>query len=157
YCRGVSELEALFGPRPAFAAGAPFGIGEIKPRDYRAILSAIWDNKDQLARFWRLLTEGACDACALGSAGLHDWTHSADQVHLCERRVASMRDRLMPMMADAETLLADVDALRRLSSRAEFLQLGRIPFPMRRRVGERGFRRVSWDEAFLEIGESLAR
>ena len=43
-------------------------------------------------------------------------------------------------------MLADVKPLKRLSG-AELRELGRLPYPMIRRKGERGFTRVSWDEA----------
>jgi anaerobic selenocysteine-containing dehydrogenase len=42
--------------------------------------------------------------------------------------------------------LEDVSALQRLSSK-ELRALGRLPEPMIRRRGERGFRMVSWEEA----------
>jgi molybdopterin-dependent oxidoreductase alpha subunit len=43
-------------------------------------------------------------------------------------------------------VLADVEALRTLDGK-ELRNLGRLPYPMLRRAGERGFSRVSWDEA----------
>ena len=79
-----------------------------------------------------MLTKGVCDGCALGVAGLHDWT--IDGVHLCTTRL-----RLLEVnTADAldPVVLADVEPLRRRSG-AELRGLGRLGHPMRRRRGER--------------------
>ena len=50
----------------------------------------------------------------------------------------------MPALDPA--VLADVKPLRKHSG-AELRELGRLPYPMVRRRGDRGFQRVSWDEA----------
>jgi anaerobic selenocysteine-containing dehydrogenase len=50
------------------------------------------------------------------------------------------------MGALPERALADVEALRALSNE-ELHRLGRIPYPLLRRAGEKGFSRISWDEA----------
>src|SRR3989442_9475185 len=42
--------------------------------------------------------------------------------------------------------LGDVKALRSKSSR-DLRELGRLPYPMIRHRGNRGFRRISWDDA----------
>jgi molybdopterin-dependent oxidoreductase alpha subunit len=92
-----------------------------------------------------------CDGCALGVAGLHDWT--LDGWHLCLTRLSLLEVNTADPL-DHE-LLGDAYALRRLSG-AELRGLGRLAFPMRRRAGERGFRRVDWDEALDAVAVGLA-
>ena len=41
---------------------------------HKEILRALWQNRDSLPRAWRILNEGVCDGCALGTRGLKDWT-----------------------------------------------------------------------------------
>lgn len=53
-------------------------------------------------------------------------------------------------------VLEDVEALKGRRSR-ELRLLGRLPYPMLRRKGERGFRRVSWDEALGLAADYLRR
>ena len=125
-----------------WASLKPFGIGEGRPNNYREIVRAIGDNRDQLGYAWRILTQGTCDGCALGTKGIRDWT--MPEVHLCNVRLRLLRLNTMPAVDPA--VLADVDALRRRTS-AELRDLGRVPFPMVRRSGDAGFTRISWDEA----------
>jgi molybdopterin-dependent oxidoreductase alpha subunit len=98
-----------------------------------------------------VLTKGVCDGCALGVAGLHDWT--LDGVHLCTTRL----ELLGLNTADPldHRLLLDVGPLRRRST-TELRELGRLAHPMRRRRGERGFTRVTWDEALDTLAGALA-
>ena len=51
-----------------------FGLGEQKPHHYREMLKIAWANRDQLPFAWRILNDGVCDGCALGTSGLSDWT-----------------------------------------------------------------------------------
>lgn len=125
-----------------WASWKPFGIGEQHPNNFGEIARAIWENRDEAGFAWRILSQGVCDGCALGVAGLHDWT--MDGVHLCNIRLRLLRLNTMPALDPA--VLGDVAALRAKSS-AELRALGRLPYPMVRRRGEAGFRRVSWDEA----------
>src|SRR5687767_11628312 len=135
----------------AYVSPVPFGLGHVKPRHYRAMLKIIWDNRDALPHAWNVLTRGTCDGCALGTIGLHDWTLREDAVHLCTVRRELLRLNTMGAIASAEEKLSDVSALMKLDSKS-LRDLGRIPFPMRRRAGERGFSRISWDTAFAELG-----
>lgn len=125
-----------------WASRKPFGIGERRPNNYLEIWNAIVENRDQLGYAWRILTNGVCDGCALGTSGLRDWT--VDEVHLCNIRLRLLRLNTMPALDPA--VLADVAVLRGRSGR-ELRALGRLPYPMLRRRGEPGFRRISWDEA----------
>ncbi len=70
-----------------------------------------WENRDQLPFAWRILDQGTCDGCALGTTGLRDWT--LEGVHLCMVRLELMRLNTMPALDPAR--LADVSALRPLS------------------------------------------
>jgi molybdopterin-dependent oxidoreductase alpha subunit len=108
-----------------------------------------WENRAHPAYAWKVISQGVCDGCALGVAGLHDWT--IDGVHLCTTRL----ELLELNTADAfdPVLLADVEALRDHSG-ARLRALGRLAHPMRRRRGERGFTRISWDEALARIGDA---
>ncbi len=129
---------------------APFGIGRTKPKHFRDMAGVIWDNRDNLGYAWKIISRGVCDGCALGVAGLHDWT--IDGVHLCMTRLNLLRLNTMPAMDPAK--LADVASLAGLDNR-ELRSLGRLAYPMLRRKGERGFRRIGWDEALALAGTRL--
>ncbi|MGH9935120.1 MAG: FdhF/YdeP family oxidoreductase, partial [Blastocatellia bacterium] len=121
---------------------APNGVGHVKPNHYLEMAKVVWRNRDQLPFAWRILTQGVCDGCALGTSGIHDFT--MDGVHLCMVRLELMRLNTGPAL-DVRRL-EDADALARLPA-AELRELGRLPYPMLRRRGEKGFARVAWDEA----------
>ncbi len=129
---------------------APNGIGHIKPNHYLEMAKVVWRNRDQLPFAWRILTRGVCDGCALGTAGVRDFT--MDGVHLCMVRLELMRLNTMPALDVSR--LEDVGTLAQMSA-AELRELGRLPYPMLRRRGERGFTRIAWDEA-LKIAASRA-
>jgi len=120
----------------------PNGVGEQKPRHYRDIAKTVWDNKRSLPWAWRILRKGVCDGCALGVAGFHDWTITG--VHLCTTRLELLKVNTARAIADGE--LRDVKALQKLNGR-ELRELGRLAYPMVRRTGDRGFTRISWDDA----------
>ncbi|HEX8805181.1 MAG TPA: molybdopterin-dependent oxidoreductase, partial [Acidimicrobiales bacterium] len=148
----MSLREQLTGWNPRLWAGwRPNGVGEQKPKHYAEMARAAWANRAHPLHAWRILTRGACDGCALGVAGLHDWT--IDGVHLCTTRL----DLLELNTADPVDpgLLGDVAPLRSRSG-AALRALGRLAHPMRRRRGERGFRRVSWDEALDTLAGGIA-
>ncbi len=120
----------------------PNGIGQVKPNHYLDMAKIVWRNRDQLPFAWRILTKGVCDGCALGTAGIHDFT--MDGVHLCMVRLELMRLNTAPAL-DVK-LLDDAERLSRMSA-TELRELGRLPYPMLRRKWETGFRRISWDDA----------
>ena len=137
---------------PSLWAGwKPFGIGEIKPHHFFEIVKTFWENKRHPLYAWRLLTRGCCDGCSLGTTGMHDWTMSG--IHLCTIRLNLLQLNTMPMMP-WQRLENDLTALRELSS-TQLRHLGRLPYPMVRKRGEAGFRRVSWDEALDLIAARL--
>lgn len=128
----------------------PFGLGQTKPKHFRDMLGIVWRNRDNLPHAWRILTRGVCDGCALGVAGLHDWTIPG--VHLCMTRLNLLRLNTAPSL-DVKAL-EDVSKLRRLNN-AQLRELGRIPYPLVRRRGEPGFLRITWDEANALLAKRL--
>jgi molybdopterin-dependent oxidoreductase alpha subunit len=128
----------------------PYGIGEVKPNHYGEIVRTIWENRDSLPYAWRILSKGVCDGCALGVAGFRDWTIKG--VHLCTTRLNLLR--LNTMGALDPSVLTDVAALRAMSG-AELRHVGRLPYPMIRRRGDPGFRRVGWEEALNLVASGI--
>lgn len=143
--------EQLTGWNPSLWAGwRPNGVGEQKPNHYREMAKVAWTNRKHPQYAWDVLTKGACDGCALGVTGLHDWTIQG--VHLCTTRLQLLE--LNTADAFDPAILADVEALRTRSS-TELRSLGRLAHPMRRRRGEPGFRRIDWDEALTALADGL--
>jgi molybdopterin-dependent oxidoreductase alpha subunit len=136
--------------RDQWVGWRPNGIGEQKPNHYGAIVHTIWDNRRELPYAMRILRKGVCDGCALGVAGFHDWTISG--VHLCTTRLDLLK--LNTARAIDEQHFADGDALARLDGR-RLRELGRLAYPMVRRKGDRGFTRVSWDDALDLVAERI--
>ncbi len=133
-----------------WASKMPFGIGQQHPNNFKEVFRAVGENKDELPFAWRIINQGVCDGCALGVAGLHDWTTSG--IHLCNIRLRLLRLNTMPALDPA--LLADVEPLRTRKS-AELRELGRLPYPMIRQKGDRGFRRITWDDALDQIAARI--
>jgi molybdopterin-dependent oxidoreductase alpha subunit len=131
-----------------WASLVPLGLGEQKPHHFISMARIAWANRDELPFAYRILTKGVCDGCALGTTGLHDWTMKG--THLCMVRLELLRLNTAPAL-DPDRL-ADVVSLRSLTSK-ELRDLGRLPEPMVRRAGDRGFRVIGWDEA-LDIAAS---
>ena len=128
--------------RELWVGWRPNGVGEQKPNHYGAIVRTIWDNRRALPYATRILRKGVCDGCALGVAGFHDWTISG--VHLCTTRLDLLKVNTARALDDAG--LTDVGALARLDGR-QLRELGRLAHPMVRYRGDRGFRRVTWEDA----------
>ncbi len=120
----------------------PFGLGQTKPHHFLEMGKVAWRNRDEAGYAWRILRDGVCDGCALGTSGLRDWT--LDGVHLCMVRLDLLRLNTMPALDPA--VLADAEALAARGSTA-LRGLGRLAHPMLRRAGEPGFRRIGWPEA----------
>jgi len=131
-------------------SAAPFGIGHHKPKHFRDMMRVAWANRDNLGYAWKVLSKGVCDGCALGVAGFHDWT--IEGTHLCMTRLNLLRLNTMPALD--VNLLSDVAKLKSLSN-AELRELGRLPYPMLRSRGEKGFRRISWDDAYARIAQRI--
>ncbi|MBT3351101.1 MAG: FdhF/YdeP family oxidoreductase [Nitrospinaceae bacterium] len=136
---------------PALWVGlVPNGFGKVKPNHYRDMLKVVWQNRDELPFAWRILRDGVCDGCALGTTGLHDFT--MDGIHLCMSRLNLLR--LNTMRGMDVSVLEDIEGLKKMTG-AELRELGRLPFPMIRRRGEPGFRRIDWDEAYGVMAERI--
>ncbi len=88
------------------------------------------------------MTQGVCDGCSLGTTGMKDWT--LDGIHLCNVRLRLLRLNTMPPLNPA--VLSNISHLRGKSNQ-ELRNLGRLSYPLMRRRGERGFRRVTWEQA----------
>jgi molybdopterin-dependent oxidoreductase alpha subunit len=147
----VSWREQFGGWNPRLWAGwRPNGLGEQKPHHYRDMARTAWTNRRHLGYALQVLTKGACDGCALGVTGLHDWT--IDGVHLCSTRLELLRINTADALDPAA--LGDVAALRGRSG-TELRELGRLAHPLRRRRGEPGFRRITWDEALSVLAAGL--
>jgi molybdopterin-dependent oxidoreductase alpha subunit len=128
----------------------PNGINEQKPNHYLEMARVAWKNRDELPYAWRILRDGVCDGCALGTSGLRDWT--LEGTHLCMVRLELMRLNTAPALAVGR--LKDIAALEQMSS-ANLRDLGRLPEPMVRVRGDRGFRAIAWNEALDIAAEGL--
>jgi molybdopterin-dependent oxidoreductase alpha subunit len=139
-------------PQPKhWVSPVPFGLGKVKPKHIRDTMKVVWENKDNLGYATRILTKGVCDGCALGVAGLHDQTLKGP--HICTTRLNILRLSTMQAIKP-EILHSDIDELKKYDS-TELRKLGRIPYPMIRRKGERKFSRLTWDEALDLIADKM--
>src|SRR5215831_5719501 len=111
-----------------------------------------WKNRDQLPFAWRILSQGVCDGCALGTTGLRDFT--MDGVHLCMVRLDLLRLNTAPAL-DMK-MFGDAGRLSRLTA-AELRELGRLPYPMVRHRGDKGFTRVTWEDALGLIAKRISQ
>lgn len=134
-----------------WASTKPFGIGEQRPNNYWELLRAVGENRDRLGYAWRILNEGVCDGCALGTTGMKDWT--LDGVHLCNIRLRLLRLNTAPEFS--ADILSDIGAMRKQTS-AELRELGRIPRPMIRHAGDAGFTPIPWAEAYDHIAARIS-
>ncbi len=112
----------------------------------------IGENRGQLRYAWRILNDGCCDGCSLGTVGMRDWTIRG--IHLCSVRLHLLRLNTMPA-ADGRLLERPRELARRSSQ--DLRALGRLPYPMIWRRGAPGYRRVSWDEALDACAGHLRR
>jgi molybdopterin-dependent oxidoreductase alpha subunit len=145
-------IKATKTPQPKhWVSPIPFGLGKVKPQHFRDTMKIAWDNKDNIGYATRILTKGVCDGCALGVSGLYDQTLKGP--HICTTRMNVLRLNTMPALKE-EIIHADIDELRKYSS-TELRKLGRIPYPLIRRKGERKFSRLNWDEAMDIIANKM--
>jgi molybdopterin-dependent oxidoreductase alpha subunit len=136
------QANAKAGNHRQWVSIIPYGINEQHPNAYKDILDTVWENRDNLGYAYRILRDGCCDGCSLGTSGTHDWT--MEGIHLCAVRLQLLRLNTMPAMD--WRLLEDVAAIRRMSN-SKLRKLGRLSVPMLRQRGDKGFRRISWEEA----------
>ena len=145
------------GPMPrethsGWRTAVPFGLLSDKPRHFREMAKVAWENRDQLGFAWRILRDGVCDGCSLGPRGLRDDVIPEPTYALTRLRL--LRVNTMPAFEGDD--VASVERLRQLTNE-ELQHLGRIPFPMIRRNGDAGFRRIGWDAALDEAAKSDPR
>ena len=108
------SLPAHGGFDPKHWAGlSPYGLGRQKPDHFGEMAKTAWQNRRALPYAWRILTQGVCDGCALGTTGLSDWTMQG--VHLCTVRLNLLHLNTMPLPAEfAKDLAAFPAVLREL-------------------------------------------
>jgi molybdopterin-dependent oxidoreductase alpha subunit len=128
----------------------PYGVHHQHPNAYKDMLDTVWENRDNLGYAWRILKDGCCDGCALGTVGMRDWTMKG--IHLCAVRLSLLRLNTLPAMD--WHVLEDVAPLQTKTEK-QLRKLGRLAVPMIRRKGEKGFRRVSWDDAIATVVKGL--
>ncbi len=145
----LKTLQTHINPK-TWASWKPQGLGEVKPHHLYETLKVAWDNKDELKYAWDILNKGVCDGCALGTTGMKDFT--MDGIHLCTVRLNLLRLNTMPALP--KEALDDVEALRQLDSKA-LRDLGRLPFPVMRFRGEKGFKRVSWEQVMHYLAKKV--
>src|SRR5690625_3972311 len=141
-------------PRPdLWVSKVPFGLGKIKPHHVLDTMKVVWENKDNLPYASRILRKGVCDGCALGVSGLKDQTLTGP--HLCTTRLNVLRLNTMSAINE-NVLFSDIHELRKMNS-TELRKLGRIPFPLIRKPGERKFSRLTWDKAMDYIANKYKK
>lgn len=129
---------------------SPNGIGHTKPNHLGEMTRVALNVRHAPKKAWQILSKGVCDGCALGVAGFHDWT--LDGIHLCTTRLKLLEVNCADPFD--HTVLHDVSWLKSRSS-TELREMGRLAHPMRRRRGEKGFHRISWDEALDAIAAAI--
>ena len=136
---------------PGGAGGLPFGIGE-GARGVGAVLGGLWALRADPAYAARVLTQSVGDGCGLGSRGLEHPVLPGR--HTCPNRLARIRQELERReLVPADVM--DLGVLRGRSASA-LRAMGRLPFPLLHRAGERGFSRLDWAEALELVGAQLA-
>jgi hypothetical protein len=86
-----------------------FDLGNQKPHHYLEMARIAWENKDQLPFALRILKEGVCDGCALGTSGVSDWTIPG--VHLCMVRLARLMRLNTAPAIDPDSMEPDYNAV----------------------------------------------
>lgn len=128
----------------------PFGLDQVKPRHFREAAAVLWENRDNLSYAMRILRHGVCDGCSLGPRGLQD--DVVPGLHVCMSRLKLLRNNTIGPFSPSD--IADIERLRGMDN-TQLRELGRIPYPFVYRPGDRGFSRVSWDEALGLLGQKL--
>ncbi len=109
-----------------------------------------WENRDNLAYAYKVLKDGVCDGCALGTSGMKDWTIPG--VHLCWIRLNLLRLNTMPpLRMDRLPSIQDLSQLNEKQLRS----LGRLAQPLIREPGDLAFRPLSWESALERISHKI--
>lgn len=133
-----------------WAAWSPNGMAHQKPRHFKDMFRIALRQAPEAAYTLKVLTQGVCDGCALGVAGLKDWT--LDGPHLCTTRLELLEFNTMGAFAPSR--LSDLSRFDGWSGK-QLREMGRLGFPMRRRRGEPGFRRITWTEALDAVAGAI--
>ena len=120
-----------------------FGIGQQKPHHYLEMARVAWENRDELPFAWRILRDGVCDGCALGTSGLSDWTIPG--THLCMVRLELMRLNTAPALDPA--VLGDVASLAGAVVAGAARRSAGCPSRCCAVAASAGSAAISWDEA----------
>ena len=139
----------LWNPK-SWVSLSPNGIGHTKPNHLAEMAKVAVNVRRSPGKAWKILSQGVCDGCALGVAGFHDWT--LDGIHLCTTRLKLLEVNCAEPFD--HSVLHDVTWLRNRSG-TELREMGRLAHPMRRRRGDRGFHRITWDEALDAIADRI--
>ncbi|NDA78878.1 MAG: formate dehydrogenase, partial [Actinobacteria bacterium] len=129
---------------------SPNGIGHTKPNHLAEMAKVAVNVRRTPKKAWKILNEGVCDGCALGVAGLHDWT--LDGIHLCTTRLKLLEVNCAKPFD--HSVLSEVSWLSKRTG-TELREMGRLAYPMRRRRGEKGFSRIDWDDALDAIASAI--
>jgi molybdopterin-dependent oxidoreductase alpha subunit len=119
-------------------------------RHFGELLGIAWANRKDFPYAWKLLHHPVCDGCLLDLSGSSSKTFTG--IHVCMPRLRRLN--LNTMSALDIALLAEPTSLRKMTPR-KLAALGRLPQPMIRRSGERGFSPTSWDSALAAIRDSI--
>lgn len=131
----------------------PFGpVGQVKPHHFLEMAAVLWENKTELPYAWNILRKGVCDGCSLGPYGLRD--NVMDGIHLCAIRLKLLKLNTMGPLRPS--VMSDVERLRQLDQE-RLRSLGRLPFPLVRRKGEKGFSRASWEAGVSVAAEAIRK
>lgn len=147
----TTQLPAIPGAR-SLASVTPFGWHLPGVHPWRSLWSTMVDNLDNLPAAWSVLAHGVCDRSSLGVAGLNDGLPGG--FHIDEPRRRHLRQHTQPAIAPADLL--DLPRLRRMEPDA-LANLGRLGSPFIHRAGERGYTKVSWEEALRAIGAAIPK
>lgn len=109
-----------------------------------------WKNRKNLPYAWKILTNGTCDGCALGTYGIKDWT--IDGIHLCWIRLRLLEINTMPPFQFEQ--LPPISSLQRMTE-PQLRNLGRIPHPLLYKPGSHYLEPISWDDALQIIAERI--
>ncbi|MFN8546112.1 MAG: FdhF/YdeP family oxidoreductase [Candidatus Binatia bacterium] len=104
----------------------------------------------------RLATHNACKTCAVGMGGqAGGMRNEAGRFpEVCKKSIQAVAADLQPPLDEAFLRTHDLAALEGWTSR-ELEAAGRVGFPLLWRTGERGYRRIAWDEALAIAAEAF--
>ena len=128
----------------------PYGLNQQHPNAYKDMVASLWENRDNLGYAWRILNDGCCDGCALGTTGMHDWTMKG--THLCAVRLQLLapEHHARHGLAAAGRRNSFEEQDRKTASQAGAARSADDPAKRRK-----GFRRVSWEEAIATVARGL--